>query len=171
MKIILSVLTELTDLTVLTRAKTHTWIFYKWFDRVNRLTGPKRHMWLFFTWFETCENICQVSTVWTVITVFLSICDWMLTYVFWPSVIVLTIMKIGLSVFFFTHARDKFSWHPTWRTYRFFGYKSAKSCSTAGWKGFGKTQLFLFYKVLNWPQNWWMVLRNSAATLSFFLSV
>ena len=24
----------------------------------------------------------------------------------------------------------------------FFGYRSAKSCSTAGWKGFGKTQLF-----------------------------
>ena len=30
----------------------------------------------------------------------------------------------------------------------FFGYRSAKSCSTAGWEGFGKTQLFYFIRFL-----------------------
>ena len=35
----------------------------------------------------------------------------------------------------------------------FFGYRSAKSCSTAGWEGFGKTQLFLFNKILDLLQN------------------
>ena len=35
----------------------------------------------------------------------------------------------------------------------FFGYRSAKSCSIAGWEGFGKTQLFLFNKVLDLLQN------------------
>ena len=53
----------------------------------------------------------------------------------------------------------------------FLGYRSAKSCSTAGWEGFGKTQLFLFNKILDLLQNWWIFLRNSAATLSFFPSV
>ena len=53
----------------------------------------------------------------------------------------------------------------------FFGYRSAKSCSTAGWEGFGKTQLFLFHKILNLLQNWWIFLRISADILSFLLSV
>ena len=52
---------------------------------------------------------------------------------------------------------------------KFFGYRSAKSCSTAGWEGFGK--LFLFHKILDLLQNWWMFLRISAAIPSFFLSV
>ena len=35
----------------------------------------------------------------------------------------------------------------------FFGNRSAKSCSTAGWEGFGKTQLFLFHRILDLLQN------------------
>ena len=53
----------------------------------------------------------------------------------------------------------------------FFGNSLAKSCSTAGWEGFWKTQLFLLHKVLDLLQNCWNFLRISADILSFFPSV